>query len=469
MKNDLLAVPLMGRVLLSRYMPLVFQVFGLMLFAWVIYDGFFGAQILEENFSTLGVWVLFFWPVILLSLVFMGRAWCAACPMGSLTAFAGKWTRGLSFPRSLQNTGISLTLFLLVLWILRPIMGISNSPAFTAWFFVIWAIAALTAGFFYASRAFCRFICPIAAPLSVLARVAPVELRAKHSSKLNPVCSECRGHECYKGSSVVGGCPAGEFPAIMNSNGQCTFCLKCLKSCPTKGQLQIRLRWPFMELTRISKPLVIDSLTTISLAGIFLWHMAIGHEPRMPQFFMSWSNQIHQFATGMQHDDIAYLITFACALLAMGSLFAAMAFVTARIAKLSFKKSLAISSYAFLALVAFRALGYMAGDIITKGGDILNYLGSSLGIHIYYPSSLVSWAFRPLLNNTGYHLYGLLLTVPLLIGLLLSWFLIFKTWQQRGTTVGQTLLLSIPSIALATLIVAVYEWFYLVGYRVIHL
>lgn len=226
---DLLAIPLVRKIFLSRYLLPALQVCCLVLFGLVIYDGFLGVQAQEKNFA-------------------------------------------------LSNLSLSLLFFIFVLWIRRPILGISSSPVFTAWFVIAWALVAIVLGLLFARRAFCQFVCPISAPLSVIARVAPVELRAASGGRMNPICRRCSSRACYNGSAIVGGCPMGEFPAAMESNANCIFCLDCLKSCPERSPLQIRLRWPFAELTQVKRPPLLDSLTVIVLSGIFLY--PYGYRPR---------------------------------------------------------------------------------------------------------------------------------------------------------------------------------------------
>ncbi len=469
---DLLAVPFLRRLLLSRYMPLAFQVLTLIALAWVIYDGFFGSQAIDENFATIGVWSIFFWPVILTSLLFLGRAWCGVCPMGALTAAAGRWSRGWTFPRRLSNTSLSLAGFVLILWILRPILGLSESPIFTAWFFLVWSAVAVGVGLLFPARAFCRYICPLSAPLSVLARVAPVALRGGTSGQISSSCAGCKGHECYNGSQTVQGCPMGEFPAVMDSNAHCSFCLKCLKSCSAESRskgspLQIRLRWPLVELAQVRKPSVLDSLTVVALAGIFLWHMAIGHEPRMPGFLHAWSQSAQTLVPSMQLADVEYLVTFTSALVGLGGLLALASFLTARLARVSFRRAFAFSGYPVAALVAFRASGYMIGDVITKAGDWLNYLGSLFGVYVYFPSAPISWAYRPLFAATSYHLWGMLVTIPLAIGLPVACLLSYKLWRRLQPSQRGALLASLPAMAAMLAIVVVYEWAYLSGFQVI--
>ncbi|MBI4333634.1 MAG: 4Fe-4S binding protein [Chloroflexi bacterium] len=465
-KTDLLNIPILRRLLLSRYMPLSIQVLAIFGLAWVVYDGLSGSEAAGENFATLGVWSLFFWPVVLTSQVFLGRAWCGVCPLGALTAAAGGWSLNWPFPRGLRTTGVSLLFFMVVLWTLRPVMGLSESSAFTAWFFIVWSAIAVAVGLVFVARAFWQYVCPIAAPLSVLGRVAPVALRAGVNGRLNPVCSRCQGHECFKGSAMVGPCPAGEFPVAMDSNSRCLLCLKCLKSCPSPGQLQFRLRWPFSELVHERKPLLVDGVIVVALSSIVLWHMTMGHEPRMPQVFKVWGNNLHQFVPAMDHHAVEYLLTLSCAVAAMGSLFAVMSYVIARIARLSFRKYLAVSSYAFVALVVFRSLGYTTAGVISGGGDFLNYMGSLFGVHMFYPPALVTSVFRPLIPGTSYSLFALLLTAPILLGLLVTWFLAYRTWRSRSPR-GRALLTALPAGTAAAIIVAVYEYFYLVGYKVI--
>lgn len=187
----------------------------------------------------------------------------------------------------------------------------------------------------------------------------------------------------------------------------------------------------------------------------------------MPHIFHIWSQGVHAVVPEMEHGNVEYLVTFVSALAAMGSLFATGAFVASRLAGVSFGKSFAISGYPFVALVVFRAMGYMAGDVITKGGHFVNYVASLLGIHTHYPAALVGSDLQPIIPNTGYHLSGVLLTVPLVLGLPVACFLTYQTWKHLKLSPARALVVSLPSNMAMVVVVVIYEWAYLAGYRVI--
>lgn len=465
---NILSNRLVRRLFLSRYLPLTLQVITILLFIWVVYDGLFGIQAVGDNFATLGVWFLFFWPVVLLSTILLGKAWCGVCPVGVFTGLANRFTLGRSFPKALRNGVLSFLFFVVVVWMMRPVLGISESPSATAWFFVAWTVVAVVLGFVYSSRSFCQYVCPLAGPLSILARIAPLELRARTSEGVNPACLKCPGKECINGNDKVGACPVGEYPAMMEGNQRCIFCLKCLKSCPTKTVLQIRLRWPFRELFRAWRPSGVEAWSVVAMVSVFLWHMALGHGDRVPPIFQNWAHSIGSLGSeSSDHSGLQYVLILSIGLLVISGALAVAAYASAKVAHLSFRRSFVNFSFAYVALVAFRAVGYMVGDILTKSGDLSNYVTAVIGVYVYQPSAVVDGMFKPFLQGTGYHPYGALLTVPLLAALPLTWFIAYKTARHMTSGPAKALAAATPHFLLSAGIVVLYEWAYLVGYRVI--
>ncbi len=84
----------------SRWFPLVPQILVLVLFGYLIYGGLGVstndpdlAKILRNtNLSNLIVWS-YWWPLIIVGAILLGRHWCTICPMELLTSVAGRFGR----------------------------------------------------------------------------------------------------------------------------------------------------------------------------------------------------------------------------------------------------------------------------------------------------------------------------------------------------------------------------------------
>ena len=465
MGRDLLASAPVSRLALSHRFPLVVQAAVFVLFVYAILDGFFGTQEHLENPLTLWTWLVFAPPLIVLSLALLGRAWCAVCPVGSLADAAGRWSRGLRFPERFRSLWPSVLLYVVALWVLRPMMGIEDSPnhswlspAHTAWLLLALTGAAVAMALLYSPRAFCRYVCPIAAPLSVLSRIAPLELRAIRTGKMAAACVSCKGRECLRGSDTVGGCPMGEFPAAMDSNSNCILCLKCVKSCPSRGTIQVRTRAPFSELAHVSRPDVWESLTAVVAVAAFVIVYAIGYEPRIPPVMRDAGAGAHAWLPFLAAEDLTFLIVLTVGTLLMVFLYALACAAAARLSGRGLREVIAFSGYAYVPLVALWVVGYIVAALLGNGGYVVNHASSLLGIHSYSPPALVPWLHTPLPAGTKMSAFTLLLTVPLAAALPLSALVAYRSWRRSVNSRRKALLASAPSVAVMALIVAAYEW-----------
>ncbi|MDP6457272.1 MAG: 4Fe-4S binding protein [Candidatus Marinimicrobia bacterium] len=79
------------------WFPLAFQLFTLVVFIMLIIGGLqantgdieFAKELRNTNLSNLIVWS-YWWPLIVLSAIFLGRVWCTVCPMELVTSLAAK-------------------------------------------------------------------------------------------------------------------------------------------------------------------------------------------------------------------------------------------------------------------------------------------------------------------------------------------------------------------------------------------
>ena len=85
---DLLSIRWMRNLLGSRWFPIVPQFIMLGVFCLIIAGGLgvvtsdmaFAAVLRNTNLANLLVWS-YWWPLILISAILLGRVWCMVCPM----------------------------------------------------------------------------------------------------------------------------------------------------------------------------------------------------------------------------------------------------------------------------------------------------------------------------------------------------------------------------------------------------
>ncbi len=476
---DLLAFGPLNRLSRSSSFPLVLQVAVLLLFAAALYDGFFGSDVSSENLLTWGAFTIFFWPVILTTVVLLGRAWCAVCPIGTIGALANRFTLGLRWPRLLSNLSLSLIAFVLVLWMVRPVTEFDTVPSQTAWFFLAVAATAAATGLIFSGRVFCRYVCPISAHLGVISVVAPVSLEAAGTGALRSgpsldvpraqaveACRSCTGHACNRGTAEREGCAWGLYPAVMGTlNRYCSLCLKCVKSCPSPGTIKAVISWPFSRLWKVSQPRSGEAFSILILMAVFLFHMAWGHGTRTPTFVKDAAPDVLTFLSA---EDAVYVSVEVIGLVTMIGLYSAAALLSSKMLHARFLAVFPVFAFAYLPLFVFRALGYLTQDVLRSGGRWATVALNQIGVSIYLDPELFSSFSDPIFGGTTYNVYAALLTVPILLGLLVAVYAAYRIARSLVTDGGSALRLAAPHVALmAFIVLALYEFPYLVGYKII--
>ena len=120
------------------------------------------------NFS---LWVIW-WPMLLLSMIFFGRAWCGmCCPLGALSEFMDKLGgRAGKIPKWMQAGFIPLFVFIFItIW--GHWVGVDEFPKASVEVLGTVAILSMLTGYFFARRPWCRYLCPIGMVLGVFSRL----------------------------------------------------------------------------------------------------------------------------------------------------------------------------------------------------------------------------------------------------------------------------------------------------------
>ncbi|HJN16740.1 MAG TPA: 4Fe-4S binding protein, partial [Armatimonadota bacterium] len=193
------------------------------------------------NLLTWGVW----WPVLVVSLLVLGRVWCAVCPLAGVGELAQKLGgRGIDPPDWLKHWAPSVTLvgFVAIIWV-EQVTHMTEYPQHTSVFLLTLALLAVVFSWLLQRHAWCRYLCPLGAMGAVFSVASTLRVRAQRE-----VCGgQCVGNECYKGSDVAQGCPMFTH-ALFRTHGQhCKLCMECLRSCPT-GSPRLILQPPLRDI-----------------------------------------------------------------------------------------------------------------------------------------------------------------------------------------------------------------------------
>ncbi|MEI6901006.1 MAG: 4Fe-4S binding protein, partial [Bacteroidota bacterium] len=246
--------PFIKSISRSRYFQFSLTFAGLIIFFIVILAGIIGTPIGNRNIAIVLIWI--FWWFILISVLvpFMGRIWCAMCPL----PFFGDFLQRLSFirvrvgktnylrnklyglnrkwPKALNNIWIPNFTFLILcsfsaFLVTRPIV---SSIVLGGMLLLATILASI-----FRLRAFCRHVCPVSGFIGLYSKASMLELRSKDTL----VCKSCKEKGCLRGNENGWGCPWSEYMGTMDRNNYCGLCMECVKTCPNDN-IALNLR-PF--------------------------------------------------------------------------------------------------------------------------------------------------------------------------------------------------------------------------------
>jgi polyferredoxin len=240
--------PTIRRLLVNRFLQWALFVTMLAGFLFAILTGLTGTPVGSHNFNIVFVWIAWWAMLILVAVPFLGRSWCAVCPIplpgewmqrgnvlgpGSGSKVRSKLRR---WPRALRNIWLQNISFTLVALFSSVLL---TNPTITSIVLASMIFLAVGLSMVFERRAFCRYLCPVGGFIGLYAQAAPIELRIENRS----VCLTCESKACYNGSSRGYGCPWDVFPGGLTKNTYCGLCMECLRTCP-HDNIAINLR-PF--------------------------------------------------------------------------------------------------------------------------------------------------------------------------------------------------------------------------------
>lgn len=206
------------------------QVAMLMVAVAVMADGFFGKQIAPMNLAGVLPWI--HWRALsIIALLAMGNLFCMACPFTLVRDATRKVLPAkLRWPSALRTKWVGVGLIVLYLWIYEA-FGLWDSPWLTAWIIAGYFGAAVLIDCIFRGASFCKYVCPIGQFHFINSLISPREVRVKSQQ----ICKSCQTYDCIRGNEHTRGCELYLFQPKKESNLDCTFCLDCVKACPTQN------------------------------------------------------------------------------------------------------------------------------------------------------------------------------------------------------------------------------------------
>jgi len=253
-------LPLLKRIVKSRYFQVVLILPNLFVFYIIILSGFIGTPVGNRNISIVVIWILWWFLLIAFMVPFASRIWCTICP---LPFFGDIFQRMTFFKVRLGKTGYlrnkmfglnrKWPKFLSNIWIQN--IGFLTLCTFSAMLVTRPIVTSVVLGglmllgtimaMIWQLRTFCSYVCPVSGFLSLYSMTSTMELRSKDNAE----CLKCKDKGCYKGNEKGYGCQWGEYMGKMERNNYCGLCMECVKTCPNDN-IALNVR-PFATETKI--------------------------------------------------------------------------------------------------------------------------------------------------------------------------------------------------------------------------
>lgn len=382
---DLATLPLIGAVVRfinrSPYPLLGIKFVSVAVFVLLIVAGLFGTSYPERNLATAFVWNLW-WPLVVVSVLFLGTAWCAVCPWDTLSNWIVRrrlWRRAsphpglnLSVPRHLHNVWPALFLFMGLTW-LELGVGVTSIPVATAMMALAMLVLSVIFLLLFERKAFCRYACPVGRTLGYYARLAPVAVRPVNQA----TCDGCKTLECYNGSQDIEPCPTHLVVGRFSENTFCLSCGNCVQSCPYRN-VSWWLRPVGSEAEGQARPQWDGAWFMLALLGITTFHGLT-----MMPFWGEWVTSIARTIGDSGRPFAIFIFTLGMA----GGfglpvlIYAAAVGLTRLFARreTSYKALFAAYSFAALPLAFVYHLAHNMDHLSRESGDVTSLFLSPLG------------------------------------------------------------------------------------------
>lgn len=191
--------------------------------------------VLFANFIFWGVW----FPLLLLSVVFFGRAWCGLmCPQGAMSEYMSKVGLNRRPSRWLTWSGTPVLSFIFVT-VMAQVVGVREYPLPMLEVFGGTMVLAIVVGFVFTAkhRTWCRYLCPVGLLLGIFSRLGMVSFEGRMAGK-------------RKGWNTL--CPTFIDLSKKRTSRHCIECFKCA-NWRNPNALKLTFRKPGIEIESIKE------------------------------------------------------------------------------------------------------------------------------------------------------------------------------------------------------------------------
>jgi polyferredoxin len=229
-----------NKLLEYKWFPVSLRIVTFIAFFWLVIigfssptnDPFFLSQLSKTNLTGSFVWRLW-WPMIVLTAIFLGRVWCMVCPVEMVTSFFAKIGFRMKRPKWILSGWIITIFYFIVLTAGIIVLQIDLNPGYTSYYLLIIMGIAILSGLLFEKNTFCRYICPVGYLLGIFSKMSAWGWRVKKRA----VCDSCKDKSCISSNHTYQlnykSCGVDLVPAEINNNSHCLLCGGCLKTCNT--------------------------------------------------------------------------------------------------------------------------------------------------------------------------------------------------------------------------------------------
>jgi len=226
---------MLNRLLKWRPLQFLCTIPVLTIFAVVVLAGLIGTKVAARNIAVMMTWAVWMSMLTMVLVPLGARLWCMVCPLPSLgeyiqrratvqvrTMEAGRYGNrfyglGLHWPQKLRGTWLRLLLFLSLGTFSASLAG---QPRWTAFTLLALGSVSIIMSVVWELRAFCRYVCPVAAFISCYSMLGRLMVRARNSAS----CKKCKEKSCLRGNASGWACPYGLNVSNIKKNADCGLC-----------------------------------------------------------------------------------------------------------------------------------------------------------------------------------------------------------------------------------------------------
>lgn len=334
------------------------------IFFYAIYRAAVGPTDSGTNFGNVAFFGLWWTPVMLLSLVFLGRIWCYVCPMGAIVRFTQRFGLKRHFPMytrkwvvfGLPVSVLSVTAlsFAMARWPMYKV-GVAYTPRFIPYYWLTILGVAVGVSLVYQRQAFCRYVCPATGVMSVTSKFSPLEIAQKKRTGVQ--------------------CATLEYESeFLSTDRRCTACMKCTTENPDED-VELRFRWPGAKAVTERIPLVDEALIALVIWAVFPIDHVLGGPVEETTLVGN--------LPGLLAPTAAYAVSIIATILA----FTAVNRLASSWSGLDWKTSFTKFGLAYAPLGIMFTLGAHAiGGLLEDGGHTLNVFMGGLGMPLNLPA-----------------------------------------------------------------------------------